>query len=76
MIAVYPYLCQQIREHGVTLRELAAVANMNIITLCLSLCGLRRWKLTESVNICCFFRTTDAERLFHKDCVRFRSLTF
>lgn len=75
MIAVYPYLCQQIREHGVTLRELAAVANVNVLTMCLSMCGLRRWKLTEVVNICCFFRTVDAEHLFQRGSVRFCSFT-
>jgi hypothetical protein len=63
------------REYGVTPKELAAVANVNILTIYLSLWGIRRWKLTETVNICCFFRTADAERLFQKGSVRFRSVT-
>lgn len=75
MITVYPHLCQQMRENGVTLKELAAVANVNIFTLCLSLCGIRRWKLTESVNICCFFRNPNAEHLFQKGSVRFHVFT-
>ena len=75
MLSVYPHLCQQIRAHGVSLRELAAVANVNIITLCLSLCGLRRWKLTEAVSICCFFRNPNAEHLFRKESVRFHVIT-
>ena len=66
MITVYPILCQQMRKHGVSRRELAAVANVNRITLYLKMCGIKRWKLTEVLSICCFFRTHDAKHLFAK----------
>ena len=75
MFAIYPHLCHEISEYKVTLRELAAIAKMNRVALCLSLCGIRRWKLTETVNICCFFRNPDAEHLFHKGTVRFHVFT-
>ena len=60
-------LRQYMRKNGVTLRELVAVADVNIITLCLKMLGIKRWKLTETVKICCFFRTSDVEHLFHKN---------
>lgn len=66
MITVYPVLRQSMREHNTTLRELAAITNINIITLCLKMWGIKRWKLTEAVSICCFFNSSDAERLFSK----------
>ena len=69
MITVYPVLRQYMREHKTTLRELAAITNMNTFTLCLKMWGIKRWKLTEAVSICCFFHTPDAERLFSKKAV-------
>ncbi len=66
MITAYPVLRQHIRDRGVSLKELANVAETNIIALSLKLLGIKRWKLTEAVKICCFFNTPDAERLFRK----------
>ena len=66
MITAYPALSQQIKERGFSMRELANVANTNIIALYLKMLGIRRWKLTETVKICCLFNTPDAERLFRK----------
>jgi hypothetical protein len=66
MITVYPVLCQEMRKHGLTYGELATVANVKKSTLYLKICGIKRWKLTEVVNICCFFRTHNAEHLFDK----------
>ena len=66
MITVYPVLRQYMREHNTTLKELAAILNINIFTLCLKMWGIKRWKLTEAVSICCFFHTSDAEHLFSK----------
>lgn len=67
MITVYPVLRQQMREHGVTVRDLATVASTNIFALHLKMLGIKRWKLTEALRICCFFRTPDAEHLFRKN---------
>lgn len=66
MITAYPVLRQHIKERGVSLKELANVANINIIALYLKMLGIRRWKLTEAVKICCLFNTPDAEHLFQK----------
>lgn len=66
MLSVYPVLSQLMREHGVTRKELAAVTNLNRLTLYLRLWGIKRWKLTEAVSICCFFNTHDVEHLFHQ----------
>lgn len=66
MITVYPILRQQMKQHGVTSKDLAAITKMSRVTLYLKLCGIKRWKLTEVLNICCFFRTHDAEHLFVK----------
>lgn len=66
MITVYPVLCQYMRTHDISCGELAAVANVNVVSLFLKMCGIKRWKLTEVVSICCFFRTHDAEHLFEK----------
>lgn len=64
MITVYPVLRQRMREHDVSYRTLARIAGVNIVGFYLKMCGIKRWKLTEAVNICCFFRTPDAEHLF------------
>ena len=64
MIAVYPVLRQRMRERQITNRELSVVAGMSNAAFFLSMLGIRRWKLTEAVNICCFFRTYDIEQLF------------
>ena len=64
MITVYPVLRQQMREHGVSSKEMAAISGISRITFYLKMCGIERWNLTEVVKICCFFRTPDAEHLF------------
>lgn len=76
MISFYPVLCQYLRDHNISYKELAEVTNVNIFTLHLKMLGLKRWKLTEVLRICCFFRTNDAEHLFSKRlcCVRSRTL--
>ena len=66
MITAYPVLAQHIRERGITLKELAAATNINIIALHLKMLGLKRWKLTDVLRICCFFHTNKAEHLFQK----------
>ena len=66
MITVYPVLRQYMKERNTTLRELAMVADVNMIALRLKMCGLKRWKLTEVLRICCFFHTNNAERLFSR----------
>lgn len=64
MITVYPVLRQQMRTHGVTSRELAAVADISLWEFYLKMCGIKRWNLAEAVRICCFFRTPGVEHLF------------
>lgn len=66
MITVFPVLRQYMQKHGTTLKELAAITKLNIFTLCLKMWGIKRWKLTEAVSICCFFHTSDVEHLFSK----------
>lgn len=67
MISVYPVLSQHMKDHNMTFKELAAVANLNRLTFCLKMWGIKRWTLTEAVSICCFFNTPDAEHLFHRE---------
>ena len=64
MITVYPVLRQYMAEYGVTQKELAAVVGITQIEFCLKLWGIKRWKLTEVVKICGFFRYPNAEHLF------------
>jgi hypothetical protein len=64
MVMVYPVLRQSMREHGVSARELAAVTGMSRVAFYLKIWGIKRWSLTDTVRICCFFRTPDAEHLF------------
>ncbi len=64
MITVYPVLRQRMRENKITSGELAVVAGMSRTAFYLKMCGIKRWKLTEAVKICCFFRTHDVEHLF------------
>lgn len=66
MVTHYPMLRQRMKECGTSYAELAAIADTNIVSLHLKMLGVRRWKLTEAVNICCFFRTHDAEHLFRR----------
>lgn len=66
MITVYPVLRQRMIEHGITFKELATIANVSRITLFLKMLGIKRWKLTEALNICCFFNTHDIEHLFYR----------
>lgn len=66
MITCYPVLSQLMRNRGTTYKELAAVANVDILSLHLKMLGIKRWKLTETVRICCFFHTHDVEHLFDK----------
>ena len=64
MITFYPVLRQHMREHGITYKELAAIAGISRFTLTLTMWGIREWKLPEAVRICCFFKTTNAEKMF------------
>lgn len=64
MITVYPVLRQRMREHGVTNRELAVAIGNNPIAFKMKMWGIKRWKLTDAVKICGFFRYPDAEHLF------------
>ena len=64
MITVYPILRQRMNECNVSNRELAAAIGVKRIAFALKMWGIKRWKLTEVVRICCFFRTPDAEHLF------------
>lgn len=64
MITVYPVLRQRMMEQQITSKDLAAVAGVNRMAFYLKMCGIKRWKLTEAVKICCFFRTHNAEHLF------------
>lgn len=66
MVTCYPILRQRMIEFGTTYEELAAVANINIVSLHMKMLGMKRWKLTEALRICCFFRTHDVEHLFYK----------
>ena len=64
MITTHPVLRQYMRENAVSWTQMAAVAGMDTFTFHLKMWGIKRWKLTESVRICCFFRCPDAEHLF------------
>lgn len=66
MITCYPILRQLMIESGTTFVELASVGNMSMFELQLKMLGIRRWKLTEVVRICCFFNTQESEHLFQK----------
>lgn len=66
MITVYPVLSQQMKKYGMTFSELAAIADISVISVYLKMWGIKRWKLTEVLRICCFFRTPNAEHLFQK----------
>lgn len=66
MISVYPVLSQHMKDHNMSFKELAAVANLNRLTFCLKMWGIKRWNLTEAVRICCFFNTHDVEQMFHR----------
>lgn len=66
MLFYYPVLRQRMGENGTTWGELAAVANISKISFHLKMWGIKRWTLTDAVNICCFFHTQDAEHLFQK----------
>lgn len=70
MITVYPALGQLMARNGTTLKELAEIADTNIVSLAFKMLGIKRWKLHEAVRICCFFHTQNAERLFQKGRVR------
>lgn len=64
MITVYPVLRQRMKEQRITFKELSAVAGISSLAFHLKIWGIRRWKLTEAVKICCFFRTQEVEHLF------------
>lgn len=66
MITCYPIIYRKLVETKTKYKELAAIANIDIFTLHLKMLGIKRWKLTEVVSICCFFNTQDAEHLFDK----------
>ena len=75
MLSFYPVLCQYMKENNVTYRDLASITNNNIIALHLKMLGIKRWKLTEVVRICCFFHTRNAERMFTRKLCFVRSRT-
>ena len=64
MITRYPVLYKRMKEFGATYSDLAIIANVSKTALHLKMLGIKRWKLTEVLKICCFFRTPDAEHLF------------
>lgn len=64
MVPLYPVLRQHMKENNINWVKMAAVAGINIFAFHLKMFGIKQWKITEVVNICCFFRTLDAERLF------------
>lgn len=66
MITVYPVLRQRMRDCEVSHKALAAIADVDIISLHLKMIGIKQWKLSEALRICCFFRTHDVEHLFEK----------
>lgn len=70
MITIYPVLRQYMRDNDVSLKDLAAITNMNKFSLCLRLWGIKRWTLTEAVSICCFFNNPNVEHLFSNVLVR------
>lgn len=71
MITVYPILRQLMRNHGTTSKELAAIAEIDMVTFYLKMCGIKRWKLTEALKICCFFHSPNVEHLFQKQRLSF-----
>lgn len=66
MITYYPILRQQMKERRINFIDLARVTKTSIASIHLKMLGLKRWKLTEVLRICCFFNTPDAEHLFQK----------
>jgi hypothetical protein len=66
MITRYPVLRQQMIRNGATLRDVSEVAGISLFDAILKTWGIKRWKLTEAVSICCFFHMQDAEHLFRK----------
>lgn len=64
MITVYPILRQLMKEKQIKNKELAKIAGISRTQCFLSMVGVRQWKLTEAVNICCFFCTQNMERVF------------
>lgn len=71
MVTRYPNLHRKVVEEGIAYPEVAAIAGIRTLTLYLKLLGIKRWKLTEAVRICCFFNTQDTEHLFAKTTVCF-----
>ena len=64
MIKAYPHLRQYLKENGISWSEIAAVAGINVFAFHLRMFGIKQWKITEVVRICCFFRCPNAEHLF------------
>ena len=64
MITLYPVLRQQIKQTGVSWRELAAATGMNSFVFHLKIWGIKRWTFTDAVKICGFFSNPNAEHLF------------
>lgn len=64
MVTLYPILRQHMAQSGTSWSDLAAISGTNKFIFHLKMWGIMQWKLTEVVNICCFFRTPDAEHLF------------
>lgn len=70
MVTVYPVLRQYMRENKTSLKDLTVITKLNRFSLCLRLLGIKRWKLTEAVSICCFFNNPNVEHLFSRVLVR------
>jgi hypothetical protein len=61
---IYPYLCQKMREVGLTTTRLAEELNLQECVLLSRLRGESEWKLHEVVAICCLLNTSDIDLLF------------
>ncbi len=64
MNVVYPNLNNQIMESRTSLDKLSNVIDCTIEELEQKLQGIIPWLLSDVVNICVFFKRTDAEYLF------------
>lgn len=61
---VYPNLVKKMMELGVTDGEAAAIAGISERKFRLKMRGFCPWKLSEAVELCHFFNTTDVVDLF------------
>lgn len=58
-------LKRKMHEHGITARELAAIADVSVFELNLKMRGILEWKLHEVLRICAYFLVVDVEELFY-----------